>query len=204
MYAGRTEAVARVNPERSLTDLLTNRRFVIDGARPAPLTAGVVVGVVSDVEPGKAYIAPGEGATSQEVAFDDEDALWRTVDLVVQVEERLGFEDQSTTIRLTVPVNGSLPFDTYRKGMTTMGPVVFVVDHGREGGYTVHWAGAFFAPVDSTGKFHFEALGDEGGSLQGLVDTLDELRAEASKPPVIITSDLGGQHRSEPTPAPAP
>lgn len=204
MYAARTEAASRFTPERSLGDLLTNRWFAVDGKAPAPLTAGIVVGVVKEVRPGKAYVAPGEGATAKEVAFDDSAALWRTATLVLSVSERIGFSDPAPSLDLAVPISGDLPFEDFRAGVVAMGSVVAVLDHREPGAtYGIHWDGAYLAPVAEDGSFKFAGLGGEAEALQSGMDTLAELREESAKPPVVIVTDGSGSDRSEPTPAAA-
>lgn len=205
-YAARHETATRIAPERGLADLLPNQHFAIDGAAPAPLSSGVVIGTILNVEPGRGYVVEGDDApTGQEVEFANPNALWRTISVELEVERQfdtsLGIVDQ---VRFGLPIDGATDYEAMRQGLISMGRVVVVLDPPGAFSYDpslyrVHWDGVFLAPVSDDGTFVFSALGDEARHFQGGLDTIAELSAaHEARRPVVESARDGHGRRNRP------
>lgn len=205
MYEEREHAVSRVAVERSLADLLPNRHFSIEGAAPEPLTAGVAIGVITDVAPGRAYVIEGDDAPGgTEVDFNDPKALWRTVDVTLELDKAHGNSlGRVSTVRFGLPVSGGEDVEAISAGLEEMGRVIVVLDEPGAFEYDpalhpVHWDGVFLAPVDEAGSFRFSALGEDAATFQGGLDTLVELDRAAAAATVKIATDQLGVTRATP------
>lgn len=84
---GRQEGAASVRPFDSLADLLDNTHYQMGEAPARPLTEAVIVGQVTDVQPGRAFTDETDDAPDgTETDFGDPDAIWRSVHVSIKVE----------------------------------------------------------------------------------------------------------------------
>lgn len=129
---GRSEARNVTSVDRTFAEGLPNRRYSVDGGEPLQVSSAVVRGTVVDVRPGAAYYVPGDELSPDadggtEIDFDDERALWRVIEVSVEVSDGVG-ADAGDTVDFAVTT--SLPDPGQALGAArAMGEVVVVLGH---------------------------------------------------------------------------
>ena len=184
-----------VAPHR-LVDALPNREISIKTHRGEAtgrfsdlVAAGRITMVTPDqgiTYPNAAPTAPGdEEAGARVVAFDDPDADERVALVTLQVDWSAGAKvGQTLQFRIGVPP-GADP-GKFLAGVRGIGEAVVLldrIDDGRYEGDSYPILGsAGLGSLADDGTISFHGLGEEGRDFSGGVDTLDELKAEASEP----------------------
>jgi hypothetical protein len=200
----RANAQDGVWPEQSLADLLPRHRFRLNGAKAEPLAEGIVVGTVTDVQPGEAYMIVGsDAAAGTEVAFDDPRALWRVIELTISTDTRLG-DVNAKTIRVGVVIDGGMDVATATAGYLGLGRIALVLNEPGKFDfdpdlYSVRESGTLFGLVSKHGEISFPALGGANDDFVGALDTVTAVVDEAADvaPVVAVTTDGGELVRSD-------
>lgn len=190
---GRAGAGDMVNPAKSLAEFLPNRLFSFNGGEPAPRGAGIVVGHVTAVSEGRAYVLVGDDADSDtEVPFDTKDPLYRTIDVTLEVSQGWGEFTDAATISFAAGVD---PSGNARSGIdnySQLGQIIVVLS--KAGRYTydpalyrVASSGTLIGTVSDDGTISFPAQGEfEQEFLKGTA-TLDDLDKAAAEDVQIFT-----------------
>jgi hypothetical protein len=178
----REEAASRVFTERSFADLIPAADQSAELV--PPISEGLVIGAVVEVQPGRGYVVEGADAPSgTEVEFENADALWRTVAVTLDVERAFGPRLSGLgQIRFGLPISGEQDPQAVIQQLSALGRVVVVLDpqgrfvYDREL-YGVHWDGVFLGVVHSDDSFEFPALGEYFDDFMGGVDSIAEIEA---------------------------
>ncbi|MEV6965878.1 hypothetical protein AB0M47_12260 [Hamadaea sp. NPDC051192] len=182
--------------ESSFAEMLPSRQFSVNGSlATAGNKNGVVIGSVVAVNPGRGYAHPDDAPKGVEVAFDAADALWRTVDVTVAVEESWGRVAGLSKVTFAVIIDRGADADTAVDGLRSLGKVIVALD--RQGRfdyapdvYSIGHSGDLFGTVDAAGGIKLNAMEDEGAEFLAGVDTMAELRTEAVKTPTVVAVDV--------------
>jgi hypothetical protein len=185
------EAGSYYAPYRELAEVLPNVRWRRDdGGAPEAASDLVVLGRIVAVDEGAAFDERGgpapEGPGAREVAFDDETADWRTLELEVEVDRTIAGDDVDR-VRAGFPVLGSTAdARTAAAGLRTFGQVVlFLAEGSPVYAYdptllaVVH-RGQLIATVDDAGRLALPLM--EIPRFQGRVRTVADLESEARRP----------------------
>ncbi len=191
----RFESMTGQETYRSVSELLPNTQFSIDGAPAKPLADAVVKGRITSVEDGKAHVWPPDGPDKrQEVSFDDSRAMARTLHLTIQPEERIG-EGAPILDPITVglAISGSTDTDKMKEGLLSLGTVVVFLGKGSNvlnydlSIYRVVGNGQLVARVDRDGRLTMPFMDpDHARHIMGSVATVDDLRKTAANPGRVI------------------
>ncbi len=135
------------------------------------------------------YVGDDEEA-AEIVDFYSPKAHERSIVVTVDAEWTAG--DQITEpVKFRIGVPGDADPATFLSGILGMGEVVVLLDQiedGRhQGEYYPILNGAGFGSIDGTGGLAFKGLGSQEAEFLGEVDTVAELRTEASKPRTTLT-----------------
>lgn len=196
--AARAEATDEVSLEHSLAELLPNQKFSIAGARPEPLAAGFVIGVITSFEPGAGYVVDGdEGSPGRVVSFEEPDALWRVAELEVAVESSFdGAIEDGSTIRVGLAFDGPIDPRTMENGLVDR-RVLMVLDQPglfshNSALYSLGGAGSLLGFVRD-GDVSMPLLGESEEAFVGSLDTVKELTAAAAATVPVIDVELEHQ-----------
>ncbi|MDP3953198.1 hypothetical protein [Microbacterium sp.] len=176
---------------QTLRDVLPNRSYQFAGqSEPVLYAAAVVLGKVTDAAPGAGFVHPNDAPKATEVAFDDPDALWRTVEATVEV--RQGWGDVSTgPIKVGVVVSGSgiTPAEAVH-GVRALGQVFLVLEEQgafltyNKDLYSVGASGAWLGVIED-GELRLPAM-EEPEEFLDDIRTVRDLREEASEPDEVV------------------
>lgn len=154
---GRAEAGSSVRPFDSLTETLGNVEYSIAGGPAAPLTEAVVVGVVTDVAPGRAFSDEKPGSPDGVgVDFDDPDAIWRSVHALVEVETVISGE-AGRVAEVGFAFDPRVPLQEIRAELVGMGSMLLFLNRSPvfdydAGAYGTVSDGALLGLVDQQGN----------------------------------------------------
>lgn len=190
----RSETGNRMSSPDSLKELLPNAQYRSPVANGGLFTISdaVIVGHVTRVSPGHAHYWPpdAEDRPPIELAYDDPQAMSRTVHAEVTVTEVIAGQAATDTIVVGFAFGAQMPFEVSAEGLPAMGEVVFFLEsdstvyaHDSAVQYSVVEDGAMLAKVESGGRLTLPAV--ERGRSEQMVSqtaTLQSLRAAAKQP----------------------
>lgn len=188
-----------VNLPKNLAEFLPNRLFSFEGGEPAPKAAGIVVGHVTAVSEGRAYVLVGDDADSDtEVPFDTKDPLWLTIDVTLEISqgwgEFAGDPTGASTVSFAVFIDGSEDPQQVIDNYSQLGQIIVVLT--APGRYTydptlyrVAASGSMIGTVSDDGKISFPAKGEEEEEFLHGTPTLDDLDKAAAEDDVIIARE---------------
>lgn len=118
-----------------LSDLLPNTLVLgEEGGAWRPLTDLVVIGHITAVEPGTAWVLPDDPALEDgpndgqtQVPFDA-DAAWRTVHATITVERSLTPGLEPSEVTAGISIGGGVDVDLFSQGLVDLGRAVFFLD----------------------------------------------------------------------------
>lgn len=193
--AGRiSSASVDMGHAQTLRDILPNRRYRHDEqSEPIPYADAVVLGKVIDAAPGAGFVHPNDDPEGVEVAFDDPDALWRTVEATVEVRQGWG-QVGSGPIKVGIVVSGGgiTPAEAVQ-GVKALGQVFLALGAPgsfltyNENLYSVGASGAWLGLVED-GKLRLPTM-EEPEQFLDSIRTIRELREEAAKPDEVIDAN---------------
>jgi len=180
-----------VVPERNLADTLPNRLYSLDGGKPQPLDAGVVVGTVSSAVPGGAIDTSGTT-----VDFFDSGVIARVVIVTIDVERAYGVMSGDTTVSAAIRVAGDPDPDQLLGGISDFGRVIAVLDADDRytfglADYTVRRDSTLLGFVEADGRLAFPCLGAAESAFIGSLTNLHELDTAATESATVGTLKLG-------------
>jgi hypothetical protein len=186
---------------RSLAEALPNREIVFrtdEGAEGKGRFSDVVVaGPITSVAPLEGLFYPtvdpmatgDEEADVKVVGFDNPDAQERVALVTMQVDWSAGAKvGRTLEFRMTVPLETDA--NRFLAGVRGIEDSVVLLDHvenGRDkGAYRLILNSAGLGSVDDDGTVEFDGFGGDASAFNGSIGTVDELKAEASKPDVSV------------------
>jgi hypothetical protein len=199
-----TESMAVRQLGRSLTEYLPNQRFDVDGASVQSLSEVVVKGRVEYARGVAGFYYPdGENSdesSSTQIPFDDKRALWRTIEVGVRVEDKVGVLDDDVA-RFALTVDGPDHERLVEEAGNLGDVVVFLTGSGTvkadKGLRRVAGFGALLGRVGDDGKLTFDladSVDDAGAGIDVDHSQWDDLKqAGAQKRATISTDRLGNR-----------
>jgi len=180
--------------ESSLSEMLPSHQFSVNGGPARPRGSGVVVGRVTDVRAGKGFAHPDDAPKSTVVDFNAKEALWRTVEVTVAVDEAWGRVAGQQAVTFAVIIDRGADAAKAVNGLRTLGRVFVSLDRqGRfayaPGLYSISHSGDLFGTVDAQGNIELKATEHGDEFMKGL-NTVAQLRAEAAKAPTVVKVDI--------------
>jgi hypothetical protein len=178
----RYESGSLISIERTLADLLPNRRFAVDGAEPRAVSSGVVIGTVTAVDGGAGYAVTGADADNGTlVAFDAEDALWRVAELTVSVSDSFGINEPE--VRIALPFDGRMDREAFLQGFAGQRVIVALapqgaVQHDRTL-YSIAHGGGAIGLVSDEGQLSLPVMGESQAAFMDGLTSVRELRRQA-------------------------
>jgi hypothetical protein len=181
----------------SLVDVLPNREIVFKTAEgvegKGQFSDLVVAGPITKVAPLEGLFFPevdpmaaGDEETEVKVVgFDNPDAQERVALVTMQVDWSAGGKvGENLQFRLGVPMDTDA--NKFLAGVMGIGDAVVLldqVDEGRDkGSFRPALRSAGLGSVADDGTVSFEGFGDEQDGFMAGIDTLDDLKVQASKP----------------------
>lgn len=176
-----------------LIDLLDNVSFRSPSGPRQPLTDAVVVGRIVSTSMGRAFDDGEDGGTvaepSTEVPWDDPRSDWKTVHLIVEVDEVISGSAPGQ-IMVGLSLGAATDDRVVRAGLSRMGTLLLFLQHGRSPVFDYDRSvfadvegGRLIALLDDRGRITLPMLqSDLAESLREGAHTLDELRAAATGP----------------------
>jgi hypothetical protein len=188
-------------PWRSLTEMLPTVTFNVADGPQMSASDVIVVGEVSSVERGRAliYDLKFDGTPPTKVPWDDPDAMYRSIEVTMSVNEIIGPSDGvGDTVTWETGVGPPSTFDVYAQGWQGIGPMAVFLSRGDftpPGVYEVAGNGSLVLPLDGE-QLTFPVLGgpdQEHGPVASEwfdgIKTLDDLRTAVDEGPKTI--DVG-------------
>ena len=184
--------LAEALPNRQVTVSVEGSADVVDS-----FTDVVVTGPITSVTPDEGIYHPDASATTagdkeaqaqaqaQVVGFDNPDAQERVAIVTMQVDWSAG-EKVGPTLQFRIGVPVDTDANKFLAGVRGIDDAVVLLNRFPDGRYKgdyypiLDFAG--LGSVGDDGSLAFDALGDEESTFLAEVNTLDELKAEASKP----------------------
>jgi hypothetical protein len=186
VLAARSDSVGGGVP-RTLEEHLPNVALQPPSGEPVPLPILVVIGEVTDVQPGRAFrdAPPNSGESATEVDFDDPTASSRTLHLEVRVDD--------APVRVGVPISGAADPRVLIDGAKALGRVVLLLDRTTQA-YPYDASllrmiaeGRYLVTVDDDDTLHLPVLPlEDARAFQGELRSLDDLRRAAAEPTRLI------------------
>jgi hypothetical protein len=185
----------------SLGDLLPSTRFRGPDGTQFSLADAVVVGRFTDVEPGRGLVTPEpDGPSDLPTAFDDPDALYRTVHARFVVESVVAGEVGADTVPVGFRVDGAVPdgsgptLDEVEQGLPALGRVIVFLDRSVFYDYDPAVLGVveglFLGRVGDDDRIELPLLpDDDAGRLLTGTPTLPDLEGAAARPVEVV--DVG-------------
>jgi len=191
----RADAGMAINVAKSLAEFLPNRLFSSEGEEPAPKAAGIVVGHVTAVSEGRAYVVVGDDADSDtEVPFDTKDPLWQTIDVTLEISQGWGEFTDASTVSFAAFVDGSEDPQSVMNNYSKLGQIIVVL--GPAGDYTydptlyrVAGSSTLIGTVGDDGTISFPAKRELEEEFLHETPTLDDLDTAAAEDEVIVTRE---------------
>lgn len=172
-------------------------RFERDGLATGPVNPVVVYGRVIAVEPG--YGGLDRGERSIRVAFTDERAHWRTIQLTLEVDRQIGLgEPVGETVGIDFTIGTTTRFEAMRQAFLSLAPAVYplgenwstLADPSASYRITGWGWGAQLMTVDN-GVLSVPALTPrEESAFLGATDTLAELEAAGLQPTTVVENPV--------------
>jgi hypothetical protein len=190
----RSHSLDAVWVERSLAEMLPSQQFSVNGGPAVSRTSAMVVGRVADVREGRGFAHKDDAPKSTEVGFDSPEALWRTVEVTVAIEQGWGKAAGQEKLTFAVVIDRGANATAAVNGLRALERVFVALDRqGRydysPGLYSISHSGDLFGTVDAQGNIRLPVMENSAAFMKGL-DTVAELRAEAAKAPQSIKIDL--------------
>lgn len=197
LLASRHEAMGLQAREKTLADLLPNHKFTVGDADPVALATGIVVGTVTKVAPGAAFLSDPETGDDVEVDFTDAAATSRDIIITVSVESALGDISGDASVSFGLTIDGTADADRAITGFENLGRVIAVLDAAGDlrfepALHSVRQSGGLLGTVSEDGVVSFPSLGEEGPAFLDGLDTVADLLTEATAPDVISKVDRAG------------
>jgi hypothetical protein len=152
----------------------------------------IVVGEVTSVERGRAliYDLQFDGTPPTVVPFDDPDAMYRTIEVTMSVDEIIGPRDGvEDTVTWEAGVGPPSTFDVYAQGWRAMGRMVVFLSRSEftpKRVYTLSETGSLVLPLDGERLTFPVLLGAVSPKCFDGIKTLDDLRTAVSEGPITI------------------
>lgn len=180
--------------ESSMSELLPSHQFSVNGGPAVVRSSGVVIGRVTDVRAGKGFAHPDDAPSSTMVDFNAKDALWRTVEVTVAVDEAWGKVAGQPTVTFAVIIDRGINGAKAVNGLRGLGQVFVSLDRqGRyayaPGLYSISHSGDLFGTVDAQGNIQLRAA-EHGDDFMNGLTTVARLRAEAAKAPTVVKVNI--------------
>ena len=186
-------------PWRSLTEMLPTVTFNVADGPQMSASDVIVVGEVSSVERGRAliYDLKFDGTPPTKVPWDDPDAMYRSIEVTMSVNEIIGPSDGvGDTVTWEVGIGPASTSDVYAQGWRAMARMVVFLSRGSvtpPGIYSLAEVGSLVLPLDGQ-SLTFPVLLESGNPaappewFDG-IKTLGDLRAAVDQGPKTI--DVG-------------
>lgn len=195
----RTSTASSVNFDHVLGDWLPNQLYRIDGQAPHPLGAGIVFGKIANVEAGRAYTVEGDAETGSEVPYESGEALWRTVDVTLTVDQAWMKTESQGKVRFGLSIDGAEDPNKIMSSIRSLGPALVVLagtgffQYDRTL-YNVGRNGTLIGTVSTTGTINFPALDtDEVDDYLADTPNLTALEDKAKGIPPVISVENGAR-----------
>jgi hypothetical protein len=176
--------------DEHLVQVLPNEFLSVNGGASVPITKGLVIGNVTNVEPGQAFTAEEDGARGTSTPFDSANAMWRIAVVTINAEHYLKRDsghvvDEPGSVRVGVVIIGD-DYQLQMQGLQALGKVAVVLDPDRTYDFepglpAVARNGALFGDVDGAGHVGFPALDEASADYVGALDTVPEIVAAATQ-----------------------
>lgn len=194
----------------SLADMLPNVAYQVPAGTASPVTDLVVVGEVTSVDEGAGFRPVPESVEQRpdgdgiRTAFDDPDALWKTVEFTVKVSDVLGpgpdgNDGALSEVRVGLAIDGADDFDLISTGLRALGPsAFFLIKHSAvfayyPGLFSVVLNGSMVATIGDDGALALPFKDpEEAAALLEAVGTLSELEVAAEMAPKVIQLEQDG------------
>jgi hypothetical protein len=180
--------------ESSLAEMLPSQQFSVNGGPSASRTSALVIGQVAEVRAGRGFSHKDDAPSSTVVGFNSPDALWRTVEVTVAVEQAWGKVAGLGKVTFAVVIDRGANATAAISGLRSLGRVVVALD--RQGRYayspslySISHSGDLLGTVDAQGNIQLPVMENGTGFMKGL-DTVAKLSAQAAQSPQSITIDL--------------
>jgi hypothetical protein len=201
----RHEAGTRVQPYDSLVDLLGNVTYRMPGQPTGPMTDAVVVGSVSDVQPGLGFYVEGDdGPTGIETDYDDPRSLWKTVHVTLDVENVVSGEVQEDSVVVGVAFGATMPFERIESDFRSYGRLLFFLKRGLPvfdydpSVYGTVMDGELMGFVGDDGRISLPVLdGSEAAEMLRPAPTVEELQEAAARRPRTVQLEETGEVAEE-------
>ncbi len=176
--------------------ILPNTLYVIErDGLTTPLYDVVAYGRVIAVEPG--YGGIDRGKRSIRVAFTDERAHWRTIQLTLAVDRQIGpGEPVGETVRASLTIGTTTDVATMRQAFLSLSPAVFPLSESSfpydANPYYMTSLGVSIITVEH-GMLSVPAFtAREEAAFLGATDTLAELEAAGLEPTTVVENPVYG------------
>lgn len=197
----RADSVAAITWYRSLDEALTNRRYRALGEIDRQVSDVVVKGRVIAVAPGAGFAVDGDDAPDgRRVAFNDKEALWRTVHLTVKVDQVLSGRFSAPTVAVGLAIDAQTDGGSIMSGLREVGDAIFFLKRSNvfrydPSLYGVVSNGSLVATVGAGGNLALPFAGpDEAASLLAAgSDTLAELVSAGQQPEQVVPLQREGR-----------
>ncbi|KAA1417018.1 hypothetical protein F0U44_17725 [Nocardioides humilatus] len=200
--AGVNDAGAELRFSNDIVEHLPNQQFIVNGQEPITLSRGIVVGRVTGVLPGRAYVTDStdsQDGRSMLVGFKDPLAEWRIARLQVSVDRWYADAPAPTDIEVGAFVAhpaGDPLGQAEMRGLADLGRIVLVLDPARRfewntNVFPVARGGVLLGDIDTAGEIGFPGLGPESSDFVGSA-TIADLDAawKATPQPIEIAIDM--------------
>jgi len=193
----RRDAMGSQARETTLADLLPNHKFTVGDSEPAVLAAGIVVGTVTKVEPGAAYVSDAASGEEREVDFDDATATSRDLILTVSVESALGDVSGDAAVTFGLAIDGAADANKAIASFASLGRVIAVLDAAgnltfEPDLHSIRQGGGLLGTVSADGAITFPYFGEKNASFLDGLDTVADVLTEATGPDVISKVERAG------------
>jgi len=198
--AARAGSTSRITFYDSIDELLPSVSFQVDSQPPRPLVAGVVVGRVTDVDAGRGFVSDGaDAAGGRPVDISDPNAVWRTVHLIVDVDERIGSAEPRESIKVGLAFNGGADVKSMKRGLKNLGTVLLFLERSSpvfsydRSLYSIVEDGALLATVGAKGTITLplKEPAQAAALLEGAA-TIAALRQDVVAGPRVIRLTVEG------------
>lgn len=180
--------------ESSFADMLASRQFSVNGLPAAARNNGIVIGRVTDVRAGRGFSHIDDAPSSTIVDFDSKDALWRTVEVTVAVQQAWGRVAKQEKVTFAVIIDRGADAAKAINGLRSLDRVIVSLD--RQGRYdyapdlySISHSGDLFGTVDAQGNILMRAMQHDAEFMNG-IDTVAELHTEAAKATTVVKVDI--------------
>ena len=183
--------------EKNLADLLPNHKFSVGDSDPVTLAAGIVVGTITKVERGAAYLSDPASGEDIEVPFDDQTATSRDLIVTVSVESALGDVSGNADVTFGLAIDGSADPEKAIASFEGLGRVIAVLDAAgnltfEPDLHSVRQSGGLLGTVTADDEITFPFFGDKSAEFLDGLNTVADVLTEATGPDVISKVDRAG------------